>query len=141
MNATLQTPFHLDGIVSLCLYLPFLVLAHFVGDWLIQSEYEATNKAKGKFWNKALVSHCTKYAICFIPVLWIFGESQLWLLLIFGSHIVIDRRSPVLWWRAHVSHCSATGIENTFAVTIVIDQVFHFIIIMVLLTGKMITTI
>lgn len=130
--------FNMHPVASLSLYLPFLVFAHFVGDWLIQSEYEAVNKAKGGFWNKALLTHCLKYSACFIPVLWIFGESMLWLALIFGSHVIIDRRNPVIWWRAHVGHCTPANIQQTFGVTIVVDQVFHFIVLMMLLMGKMV---
>ncbi len=120
-------------------YLPFLLLAHLVGDWFIQTEYEALNKALGKFWNRALMAHCAKYTLCFVPVLWFFEESQLWLLLILGSHLLIDRRSPVIWLRRHIARSSESGIKNTFWITIVIDQIFHFVILMMLFVSKMIS--
>jgi hypothetical protein len=117
---------------SPALYLVSLILAHLIGDWLIQSEFEALNKARGRFWNRALFSHCFKYTLCFVPAIWIAKENMLWLILILGSHLVIDRRFPVIWWRLHICKCSPEAIEKTFWITVVVDQVFHFVIVMIL---------
>ena len=114
------------------LYLVCLTLSHLIGDWLIQSEYEALNKALGKFLNRALWMHCFKYTLCFVPVIWLAKENLWWLTLVLGSHLIIDRRFPVIWWRLHICHCSPEAIQKTFWITVVVDQVFHFLIIMIL---------
>jgi len=106
-----------------------LILAHLVGDYLVQTEFEAMNKALGPFWNRALWAHCSKYAACFIPVLALAGLSQWWLALIFFSHLFFDRRWPIIWWRRVVTHNSAESIKATFWLTVVVDQIFHTLVL------------
>lgn len=110
----------------------WLILAHLVGDYLVQTEFEALNKALGRFWNRALISHCMKYTLCFVPVVLAFGVSPAWLLLIYGSHMVFDRRWPIVWWRTYVTRNSEESIKATFWLTVAIDQIFHFLILVVI---------
>lgn len=109
--------------------LDWFVLCHLVGDYLLQTEFEAMNKASGRFWNRAILSHCFKYALCFVPITWFYGLNWLWLAVIWGTHMLIDRRQLVLAWRKYIAKSAENSIKNTFWLTIVIDQIFHFIIL------------
>jgi len=109
-----------------------LVVAHLVGDWLLQTEYQAMGKASGRFWNKALVAHCLSYTVCFLPVLLLTNLSLLWLILIFGSHLLFDRRWPVIALRRLIKHDSPEGIKATFWVTVAMDQVLHVLVLAII---------
>jgi len=106
-----------------------LLVAHFVGDYLAQTEYEAMNKALGRFFNRALWSHCLKYTLSFVPVFWISSLHPAWLVLIFTSHLFLDRRWPIIWWRKHINHNSDDSIRATFWLTVMTDQIFHGLIL------------
>jgi len=92
-----------------------LVVTHLLGDFVLQTEYEAMNKMKGSFLNRALFSHCLTYALCFIPVLWHFQLSLYWLAIIFGSHMFLDRRWPIVWWITTVKRTSKETLEKICA--------------------------
>ena len=114
----------------------YLIIAHLVGDYLVQTEFEGMNKALGRFWNRALISHCVKYTLAFIPVV-VAYRLPLWsLLVIYGSHMVIDRRWPVIWWRRNVTRNSEDSIKATFWLTVVIDQIFHLLVLVGLVVAS-----
>ena len=113
-------------------YFSYLIIAHLVGDYLIQTEFEALNKALGRFWNRALISHCVKYTLSFVPFLIWFGLPLWWLLVIYGSHMMLDRRWFILWWRKFITRNSEDSIKATFWLTVVIDQIFHVIVLAIL---------
>ncbi len=106
-----------------------LVFAHALPDFAFQTQFEAFNKALGKFWNKALVSHCVKYTIPFAAVFWFFGIPLVWLFVIYFTHMFIDRRWPIEWWRRHVNRNTPEVIKNTFWLTVVLDQIAHALVI------------
>lgn len=108
----------------------WLLLAHYCGDYLLQTEEQATRKMFGKFFNKALWGHCAVYTAGFVPVFYALALNPWWLLVIFGSHAFIDRRWPVVWWRKCVNRESNEHIAQTFGLTIAIDQIFHAIVLM-----------
>ena len=107
----------------------WLVLSHLIGDYFLQTEYEALNKAQGRFWNRALWSHCLKYTLALVPVVWLMDVDFVWLAIVFGTHLVLDRRWVVLWWRRAIMRGSEAGIQNTFWLTIVVDQIFHLLVL------------
>ena len=109
-----------------------LVLAHLVGDWIIQTEYEAMNKVKGNFFNLALYKHCFMYTLCFVPVFLVAGINWWWLLLVFWSHMFLDRRWPVIWWIEKVKRTSPETINNLFWLVIAVDQIMHILILVVI---------
>ena len=59
----------------------WLFLSHLCGDWLIQTEFQALNKAKGAFFNRALFAHCLGYTVCFVPIFLLTGASWWWMTL------------------------------------------------------------
>ncbi len=106
-----------------------LILAHLFGDWLLQTEYEAMNKAGGRFLNAALLKHCLFYTLSFVPVFIAFHLSWYWLLVIFASHLFIDRRWPVVWWISVIKRTSKESINKNFWLVVAVDQVIHIFIL------------
>lgn len=103
-----------------------MIISHIIGDWFIQTEYQANNKAEGKFLNKAILTHCGNYTLAHVPTVLIFGLSPLWLVYIFLCHLIIDRRSIVFWIRQNIGGNSIETIKNTSWITITMDQSLHF---------------
>lgn len=108
------------------------VIAHFVGDFLFQTGYEARNKAEGRFLNLALLTHVAKYTGAFVMLCLAGLIAWPWLILIFVSHTLIDRRWPVIAWRRHINGDGPEAIQSTFWLTIVIDQIFHLIVLAII---------
>ncbi len=108
-----------------------LVIAHLIGDWTLQTEYMAKQKFTGKFINWALISHCLVYSSVFIPVFVMQDIHPAWILLIFGSHLFIDRRWPVTWWIRSVMHTSEETIKSLWWLTIMVDQTAHTLILVI----------
>jgi len=73
-----------------------MFIGHLIGDLLVQTDYQAENKAKGKFLNHALFNHCLVYTLIFVPIFLATSTSPFWLLLVFSSHMLLDRRWPVI---------------------------------------------
>ncbi len=74
-----------------------LLLGHLVGDYLLQNNWMALNKAKfdTKGWISCLV-HCFIYTVTLCLFTWNFDFR--WVLLIFSSHILIDKFGIVEWY-------------------------------------------
>mgnify|MGYP001583553699 CR=1 FL=1 len=106
-----------------------LVLTHLVADWLFQTEYEAMNKAKGRFFNAAIIKHSLIYTLAFVPALVYLGAPMWWLIALFSSHMFLDRRWPVIWWIKTVKRTSEETINKLFWMVIVIDQIFHILVL------------
>lgn len=105
------------------------VIAHIVGDYLIQTDREANQKAIQKFFNWPLARHVAKYTSCFVLPIYFFHASPIWLIWIFATHYVLDRRAFVVWWRKSIMRNSEETIRNTFWLTIIVDQIFHLLVI------------
>ena len=106
-----------------------LVLAHLIGDWLLQTEHEAMNKAKGHFCNFAILKHCASYTLTFVPFFFTFGLSLVWLVPVFVSHWFLDRRWPVITFIHVAKRTSRETINNLFWLVIAVDQVLHILVI------------
>ncbi len=108
----------------------FLV-AHMVGDYLFQTDWQARHKRGGLSGDrvafKALVSHVTTYTIAFVPALiWIgdqldAGWALLSAVLIFVPHLLIDDGRFVRAYLANVKR--ADGFDVGLAASV--DQSFH----------------
>jgi hypothetical protein len=108
----------------------FLV-AHMVGDYLLQTDWQARHKRGGLSGDrvafKALLSHVTTYTLAFVPALFWIGD-QLdpgWALLaaalIFVPHLVLDDGRFVRAYLANVKR--AEGFDVGLAASV--DQSFH----------------
>jgi Protein of unknown function (DUF3307) len=108
----------------------FLV-AHMVGDYLFQTDWQARNKRGGlggdPLARRALLTHVSSYTFAFLPALvWIgadldAGWAILAAALIFLPHVVIDDGRIV---RAYLSHVKrVNGFDVGLAASV--DQSFH----------------
>jgi hypothetical protein len=73
-----------------------LLVAHLVGDWLLQTEWQALNKTKN--W-RAMWSHVAVYHLLILVVLWIhfgFQDTRVYptIAALALSHAYLDRRWP-----------------------------------------------
>ena len=109
----------------------FLV-AHMVGDYLFQTDWQARNKRGGLSGGvafRALASHVTTYTLAFAPALiWIGDELDVgWALLaaalIFLPHLIVDDGRVVRLYLAHVKR--APGLDVGLAASV--DQSFHLL--------------
>jgi hypothetical protein len=108
----------------------FLV-AHMVGDYLLQTDWQARHKRCGlggdPLARRALFSHVTTYTLAFLPALvWIAYElDAVWAIaaavLIFLPHLVIDDGRVVREYMARVKR--ANGFDVSLAASV--DQSFH----------------
>ena len=108
----------------------FLV-AHMVGDYLFQTDWQARNKRGGLSGDRvafrALFAHVTTYTLAFVPALiWIgdqldAGWALLAAALIFIPHLILDDGRIVRAYLANVKR--AEGFDVGLAASV--DQSFH----------------
>jgi hypothetical protein len=108
----------------------FLV-AHMVGDYLFQTDWQARHKRGGLSGDrvafKALASHVTTYTLAFVPALiWVADELDAgWAILaaalIYIPHLIIDDGRIVRFYLANVKR--ADGFDLGLAASV--DQSFH----------------
>ena len=108
----------------------FLV-AHMVGDYLFQTDWQARNKRGGlgsdPVARRALVSHVSTYTLAFLPALiWIGAELEpVWAIvagvLVFLPHLLIDDGRVVRLYLVRVKR--ADGLNLGLAASV--DQSFH----------------
>ena len=108
----------------------FLV-AHMVGDYLFQTDWQARNKRGGLSGDavarRALVTHVTTYTLAFLPAfIWIGSElDAAWALvaavLVFVPHLLIDDGRVVTFYLTRVK-----GVDGfNVSVAASVDQSFH----------------
>lgn len=114
----------------------FLVLlaGHLVGDWVVQSDWQATNKTRS--W-AALTAHVASYhlvmgLLLLIPILrdsWPAWKALAALTVSATTHAVIDRRRPV---RALMRAAGSPGFATVEWGVIAVDQALHLFILAML---------
>ena len=107
--------------------LPLVLAGHFIGDWVVQTDYQAVAKASSWVANQRhmLGYHITLGALATLSL----GVSWPLLVLISVSwitHSFIDRRWPVRWLMAHTG--SRPFSETPWGV-IAVDQALHLSIL------------
>jgi hypothetical protein len=109
----------------------WLLVGHLVGDFLLQTDGMAKYKAQSWTW---MLRHVGLYLAVMVIVLGVYSLSNpvpLWvlglaLLFIGATHIVLDRRGFTLGWMRLI------GITSDLDwLTIVADQVFHLLVLVV----------
>jgi hypothetical protein len=111
--------------------LAVLLVSHLVGDFLLQTDWQASNKYHGLGGNplarRALLSHVATYTLAFLPALiWIGVETSLARAVAIGiliavPHMIQDDRRLLDAYMAHVKGLSQTSSGLAVAV----DQSFH----------------
>jgi Protein of unknown function (DUF3307) len=109
-------------------------VAHLVGDFLLQTEWQATTKHRGigdPVGRRALISHGVSYTTAFLPALIWVGTEQGAIaavggaLLVILPHVVIDDGRLVPLWLLHVKHNQPGQIAP--ALQLAVDQSFHVV--------------
>lgn len=109
-----------------------LLASHLVGDFLVQTEWQAVNKLGGLFdprSRKALISHVLVYTMAFIPALvWIGFQTTPWRAVAVGAvvavpHLFLDDGHFVRFWLRAVKRAPAPSA----ALTVSVDQTFHVV--------------
>jgi hypothetical protein len=107
------------------------IVAHMVGDYLLQTDWQARHKRGGlggdALARRALVTHVTTYTLAFLPAfVWIGSELDVgWALaaavLVFLPHLLIDDGRAVTLYLARVK-----GVEElNLGLAQSVDQSFH----------------
>ncbi len=113
--------------MNLTVFEAFLI-THFVMDWIFQWNWEAMKKSKEWL---PLFFHCTVYTAGFIPAFIFFNVNFLWLLLIFVSHVILDKRSLEFWILEKFKGVKKDDVgEPIFTILLIgIDQTLHLAIL------------
>jgi hypothetical protein len=117
--------------VSWVSVLAAFLVAHMVGDYLLQTDWQARNKRGGlggdPVARRALVTHVATYTLAFLPALiWIGVELEpVWAavagVLVFLPHLLIDDGRVVRLYLVRVKR--ADGLNIGLAASV--DQSFH----------------
>ena len=118
------------------------IVSHLAGDFLLQTEFQATKKFGGlgadPVARRALLMHVLTYTLAFVPaLLWIGGTLDLGkalgaAALVAIPHLLVDDGRGVYAWMRMVKH---TEPRNE-ALKVAVDQSFH----VVCLTGAALLT-
>jgi hypothetical protein len=111
------------------------VVCHLVGDFLLQTDWQAVNKRGGlgrdREARRALVSHVFVYTLCFVPALiWIAShESALVIALlpvVFIPHLIQDDTRALIAWNRVVKRGAPMPGDPVY---MAIDQAFHVVVL------------
>jgi Protein of unknown function (DUF3307) len=107
------------------------VVCHLAGDFLLQTDWQATHKRGGlsgdRRARRALFSHVTVYTLAFIPaMIWIAAEKSALALallaVIFIPHLVQDDARVLMAWNRTVKRTAVTPGDPVY---LAVDQAFH----------------
>jgi hypothetical protein len=106
-----------------------LLLAHILGDWLLQTEWQAMNKARS--W-RAMLSHVLVYHVVVLAVLVAkLGYRNPYVYMIVASlaisHGILDRSGIVSWLMRTLRISVERPPERWF--TVAIDQSIHILLL------------
>jgi hypothetical protein len=109
-----------------------LLASHLVGDFLVQTEWQAVNKLGGLVdprSRRALLAHVIVYTAAFVPALvWIGTRTTPWRAIAVGAvvaipHLLLDDGHFVRFWLRAVKRAP----QPSAALTISVDQTFHVV--------------
>jgi hypothetical protein len=113
------------------------VMSHLVGDYLLQTNWQALHKRGGLSWrdrdaSRALFTHVTLYTLCFIPGLVVaeLGVELVWVIpAIFIPHLIQDDGRLL---QAYMKGVKRLDPKENLAVSIAVDQTFHMLALLIL---------
>ena len=106
-------------------------VSHEVGDYLLQTDWQATHKRGGlsrdRLARRALISHAVSYTAAFIPAfVWLAGSLGAWTLAIAAliglPHLIQDDRRLLDAYIRAVKHAEPGRLQHVEAF---VDQAFH----------------
>ena len=111
-----------------------LIVSHLVGDFLLQTEWQATHKFGGlapgrPAARRALVTHVLAYTLCFVPAfVWLadaIGWSVVWVAaLVSVPHLIQDDGRLLVGYLRRVKHSDAGPGDLVFVMA---DQSLHLV--------------
>jgi len=113
------------------------VVSHLVGDYLLQTDWQAENKRGGLSGDpvarRALLSHVATYTLAFVPAfIWLADDIGAEVIavaaVIFATHLVQDDGRLLA---AYIKRVKGPGAASNKAVTVAVDQSFHIIVLFV----------
>jgi hypothetical protein len=108
----------------------YLLVAHMIGDWAIQTSWMAAEKAKSFL---PLLAHVVTYHIFIFGALFLAGVSivnALWATLFLAvTHAFLDNRSFEIWWLRKIKKFKDEEIPMWLLIGV--DQSFHFILLFI----------
>jgi hypothetical protein len=114
------------GVLLACL------ICHVGGDYLLQTEWQATTKGRGvgdPEGRRALFLHVITYTAAFLPALaWIAARHDIGWAVLMGlavavPHLLIDDGSVVRWWLRYVKHVAVPDRM----LRLMVDQSMHLV--------------
>ncbi len=113
------------------------VMSHLVGDYLLQTNWQALHKRGGLAWGdrdaqRALFTHVTIYTLCFIPALVVaeLGVELVWVIpAIFLPHLIQDDGRLL---QSYMKGVKRLDPKENLAVSIAVDQTFHLLALLIL---------
>jgi hypothetical protein len=113
------------------------VVSHLVGDYLLQTNWQALHKRGGlargaREARRALFTHVGIYTLCFVPAL--IASDLSWELLwvvpaIFVPHVIQDDGRLL---QAYMKRVKRLDPKENLAVSIAVDQTFHLLALLAL---------
>ncbi|MBD7906742.1 DUF3307 domain-containing protein [Sporosarcina gallistercoris] len=103
----------------------YLIVGHLIGDYLLQTRWMAAGKATK--W-APLITHCFIYTSV-VSVAFLMNSGMIPIsavVLIFVSHVILDRRRFVAWWAKTIMGLKD---EEPAWLLIIADQIFHIIVL------------
>lgn len=106
-----------------------LFLAHLLGDWILQTEWQALNKTTN--W-RALLGHIVVYHSIMLAAMltrFSYADARVWFALVFIAltHAILDRRAFTL--KLMQVFRSVVQREPEFWLILAVDQSLHLIVI------------
>jgi hypothetical protein len=111
------------------------VVSHLVGDFALQTEWQASHKFAGlgadPTARRALLAHVSTYTLAFVPAfVWLWDASGALVFaltaLLFATHVIEDDGRLLRRYMRAVKH---TDPEAHPMVTVAIDQTFHLLVL------------
>jgi hypothetical protein len=113
-----------------------LVLSHLVGDFVLQTDWQAQHKHGGlgssRESRRALFSHLTTYTLAFVPAfVWIgdsdgVGVAVAALALVYLTHLILDDGRLL---ERYVTAVKGPGALEVPLVMVAVDQTFHLLVL------------
>ena len=107
------------------------VVAHLVGDYLLQTDWQARHKRGGlerdPVRRRALFAHVATYTLAFVPALvWLYDDIGLGVIAVaaavFLPHLIQDDGRLLTWFVYRVKGCDEQTAAEVFKP---VDQTFH----------------
>jgi len=117
------------------------VVCHLVGDYLLQTDWEAAHKMGGlgadPLARRALLAHIFKYTLAFVPAfIWLADDLGAGVLLVAmlaaGPHLVQDDGRLLELYLRRVKRCDPSSVPGVRAA---VDQAFHLVALFALAIG------